>query len=632
MSTDFYRSLADALRESEQFNWSAMARPNQLPPPGDWLIWLLLSGRGFGKTRTICEWVRMQVEGNLAGRIALVAATAADARDVLIEGPAGLLAIAPPWNRPEYEPSKRRVTWKNGAIATAYSAEEGDRLRGPQFDAAACDELAAWTDLDAWDNLQFGLRLGKNPRCVVATTPRPVKILRDLIAREGGDVVITRGSTFENRDNLAPSFIQQITARYGGTRLGRQELNGEMLEDVPGALWTREVIEASRVTSAPAHQQRVVIAVDPAGSNAEGSDETGIIAAALGADGEGYVIADLSGRYAPTDWARRAIAAYHSLKADKIVVERNYGGDMAKATLSSIDAGVPIKDVSSSRGKVLRAEPISSLFEQKRAHLVGGYPELEDQMAAFTSDWDRSRDGSPDRVDAMVFALTELLCGLPVGGFFRERSLLVNGESVDMPSVCTGCMAVIGTPLKTGPGRDSIGVVYLARTFEEPSLIVLDWDIHQIDGDSLEGWLPAVSDRLAALRTETRARTHRGGMWIEESPIGSALLAQATERRLDAHIVGKYVKLAPDIVTRANAAGRFISPGKRCKLSRFAHEKVSLFRGVTRNHLLAQFLGFGASETPDDSSELLSALCVATVLAFGGADDVQKNKAEGEER
>ena len=235
MANSFAVQLADALDNS----WAAVARPNQLPPPGDWWqIWLLLAGRGFGKTRTLVEWVCHQVALGLASRIALVAATAADVRDVLVEGESGLLAVAPSWFRPIYEPSKRRLTWPNGAMATTFSAEEPDRLRGPQHDAAVCDELASWSRPETWDMLQFGLRLGRNPRCLVGTTPRPIKPIRELLAREGRDVVVTRGSTYENRANLAPGFFDQVIRKYEGTRLGRQELNAELLEDTPGALWS----------------------------------------------------------------------------------------------------------------------------------------------------------------------------------------------------------------------------------------------------------------------------------------------------------------------------------------------------------------------------------------------------------
>lgn len=375
-------------------------------------------------TRVLVEFAREEIEASRAGRIAVIAPTASAVRDVLVEGESGILAISPDHNRPIYEPSKRRLTWPNGAIATTYSADEPDRLRGPQHDLAICDELAAWRySTECLDMLMFGLRLGNNPRVAIATTPRPIKIVRDLLAREGKDVVVTRGSTFANRQNLAPAFIEQILKRYEGTRLGRQEIYGELLDDTPGALWNRANLEATRVLIAPP-LQRIVIAIDPAGSTSEGSDETGIIAAGLGHDSHGYILADLSRRYSPTEWANKAISAYRELKADRIIVERNYGGDMVKATIESIDPNVQVKEVDSSRGKVLRAEPVSALFEQSRAHIVGALDQLEDQMCMFTSDWDRDRDGSPDRIDAAVFAITELMLGLPAGGYFNVDSLL----------------------------------------------------------------------------------------------------------------------------------------------------------------------------------------------------------------
>lgn len=409
MTDSIFGSLAGVLKQQSDRSWRRTARANQLPPPGTWSIWLLVAGRGFGKTRTLCEFVRAEVERGAAGRIAFVAATAADARDVLTEGPSGILAISPEFNRPIYEPSKRRITWPSGAVATLFSADEADRLRGPQHDLAICDELAAWRYPEAWDMLMMGLRMGANPRCAVATTPRPVKLLRQLMAREGKDVVVTRGKTFDNRDNLAPQFISQIITRYEGTRLGRQELDGEILDDMPGALWTRALLDETRVEDAPQELRRVVVAVDPAGSTAEGADETGIVVAGIDNRFHGYVLADHSGRYTPTEWASMAIRAYHTHRADRVIVEKNFGGEMVAATITSIDGSIPITEVSSSRGKVLRAEPISALFEQKRIHIVGANRELEDQMCAFSSDWDRSRDGSPDRVDALVFALTDLM-------------------------------------------------------------------------------------------------------------------------------------------------------------------------------------------------------------------------------
>jgi phage terminase large subunit-like protein len=294
------------------------ARAEQLPPPGAWRVWLLLAGRGFGKTRSGAEWVREQVKEGRAGRIALVAPTAADARDVMIEGESGILAVMPDRAHPRYEPSRRRIVWENGATATAYSAEEPDRLRGPQHDAAWCDELAAWRHDAAWDMLMLGLRLGADPRCVVTTTPKPRRLLRDLLTDP--TVAVTRGTTFDNRQNLAPAFFDAILKRYRGTRLGRQELLAEVLDDVPGALWSRDAIERAIVPAAPA-LTRIVVAIDPAATAGADSDETGIVVAALGEDGHGYVLDDLSGRYAPHEWARRAVAAYKSHGADRIIAE-----------------------------------------------------------------------------------------------------------------------------------------------------------------------------------------------------------------------------------------------------------------------------------------------------------------------
>ncbi|MFQ5534697.1 MAG: DNA-packaging protein [Sphingomonadales bacterium] len=412
-----------AIRRLEQlragraaFDWDGtltgipVARPSQLPPAGEWRVWLLLAGRGFGKTRTGAEWVRGLVEQGRATRVALLAPTAADARDVMIEGESGLLAVSPPWFRPKYEPSKRRLTWPNGATATAYSADEPDRLRGPQHDAAWADELAAWRYPQAWDMLMLGLRLGENPRVVATTTPKPVKLVRELLASR--TVTVTRGSTFENADNLAPAFLDQIVARYEGTRLGRQELYAEVLEDVPGALWRRAQLDALRVQRRPG-LMRIVIAVDPAVSSSPGSDETGIVVAGLGDDGIGYVLEDLSLSTSPDGWARVVVAAYHRWKADRIVAEANQGGDLVELTLRTVDATISYRAVRATRGKAARAEPVAALYEQRKCHHVGAFPALEDQMCAFTIDFDRAKSGvSPDRVDALVWALTELMLGI----------------------------------------------------------------------------------------------------------------------------------------------------------------------------------------------------------------------------
>ena len=414
MKDDIRHRLAAALEGS----WATKARPNQRLPPGDWSIWLLLAGRGFGKTRVLSEMANSWAASGQYRRLALVAATASDARDVLVEGESGILATAPNWCRPSYESTRRRITWPNGAMAYTYSAQEPDRLRGPQHDAALCDELGTWRVPEAWDMLMFGLRLGMHPRTVVACTPRPTKLLRSLIAREGHGVVVTRGSSYENRANLAPGFFEQIVAKYEGTRLGRQELDAELLEDTPGALWTLAMLDRGRRDHA-SDLARIVVAIDPAVSSKEGSDETGIIVAGKDERGHGWVLEDLSGRYAPSDWAKIAIEAYRRHAADRIVAEVNQGGDLVESTLRMVDANVPFTAVRASRGKYVRAEPVAALFEQGKVHLVGSFPHLEDQLTQFVPDLDRGKAGSPDRADGMIWALSELLVeAVPYQGLF----------------------------------------------------------------------------------------------------------------------------------------------------------------------------------------------------------------------
>src|SRR5947207_1531622 len=402
---------ADELAEV-YYKWGDWARPSQLPPAGDWRVWLLLAGRGFGKRRAGAEYVRARVKQG-ARRIALVGPTADDTRGVMVEGESGILAVFPSGERPRYEPSKRRVRWPNGAIATLYSADEPRRLRGPQHDTAWCDELAAWRYPETWDMLMFGLRAGTDPRCVVTTTPRPIRLLRELLADP--KVVVTRGTTYDNRRYLTPSFFGQIVRKYEGTRLGRQELEAEILEDFPGALWSRGLIEACRVSHRPTDLVRVVVAIDPAARSAETSNETGIVVAGKDANGDGWVLADLSGRYQPVEWAKAAIAAYRAHHADRIVAEINNGGDMVEATLRMVDPNVPFRAVHASRGKIARAEPVATLYEQGKVRHLGASPILEDQMCAFLRDpslgaapgFDGFRTGySPDRVDALVWALS----------------------------------------------------------------------------------------------------------------------------------------------------------------------------------------------------------------------------------
>jgi predicted phage terminase large subunit-like protein len=416
------RNAFDALHEALRSDWRVLARPEQLPPEGRWTVWLQLGGRGVGKTRTGSEWVNSQARAGVSP-IAMVASTAADARDVMVEGVSGVLACSPAHFRPEYLSTRRSLVWPNGVQATCFSADEPERLRGPNFAAAWCDEVGVWRYPQvAWDNLMLALRHGRNPRVVVSTTPRPTKLLRYLVSRaDPGNpdafTVLTKSRTVDNAANLAPAFLDTIIATYQGTRLGRQELDAELLDDVPGALWQRAWIDEARVNVAPADLTRVVVAVDPAVSSGEGSNETGIIVVGRSREQHGYVLDDLSGKFQPEEWARRAIEAYHRFKADRIVAEANQGGDLVRATIRAVDANVPFTAVHASRGKVVRAEPVSTRYEQLRIHHVGTFALLEDQMCSFTADFDRARAGySPDRVDALVWALTEL-----VGGYEQRK-------------------------------------------------------------------------------------------------------------------------------------------------------------------------------------------------------------------
>jgi phage terminase large subunit-like protein len=404
--------------EAHLYNWRHWGRADQQTPPGDWSVWLVLAGRGYGKTRMGAEWVRSCACGKTPmapgryKRFAIVAETAADARDVIVEGDSGILAVHPPAFRPKFERTKRRLVWPNGAQATMYNATEPDQLRGPQHEAAWCDELAKWRYAqETWDMLQFGLRLGDNPRQIVTTTPRPIPIIRDFLTREGRDVHVTRGRTQDNHANLAPGFMDAINARYAGTRLGRQELNAEMLDDVPGALWTRAMLDEHRVPFDKIPEMaRVVVGVDPAAkasADGDGTSETGIIVAGLGVDGIGYVLDDLSCRLSPVGWARRAVAAFHRHSADAIVPEINQGGAMVEAVLRAEWPEVPLRPVRATRGKTVRAEPIASLYEQGRVRHAGSLASLEDQMVQFTP-FGIEGDGAADRVDAMVWALTDL--------------------------------------------------------------------------------------------------------------------------------------------------------------------------------------------------------------------------------
>ena len=396
---------ADALL----YDWRGfLARPDQIAPEGDWDIWLALAGRGWGKTRTGAEWVREEVDAGRASRVALVAETYKDALEVMIEGDSGLLSVFPPHQRPTYTKKPLKVEFHNGAIALGYNATEPDQLRGPQFDTAWCDELAKWKYArDTWDMLQFGLRLGSHPRALVTTTPRPIEMVKSIVAGSEGRVHVTRGRTLDNRANLARPFIDRILAKYEGTRLGRQELNAEILGDLPGAIWTQMVLDSYRLHDAP-ELQRIVVAVDPAVTNTEDSDEHGIIVAGVDGEQTGYALEDASMRGSPLDWARRVVSLSQTYAADGVVVEVNQGGDMVAHVLRTVAPNLNIIEVRASRGKHVRAEPVAALYEQGRIRHVGQFPELEAQMTQFTTEGYQG-DDSPDRADALVWAMSELL-------------------------------------------------------------------------------------------------------------------------------------------------------------------------------------------------------------------------------
>jgi phage terminase large subunit-like protein len=399
-------------------HWPLWARPDQLPPAAtsggeSWRVWLILGGRGAGKTRAGAEWVRTKALARAAAdapgvrRIALVGETFADVRRVMIEGQSGLLAVHHASERPRFEPSKGQMIWPSGAIAQVFSAEDPDSLRGPQFDAAWCDEVAKWRHPQrTWDMLQFALRLGEHPQMVATTTPRSTPFLKKLIADAG--TVVTRAATADNADNLAPSFVAEMTRRYHGTALGRQELLGELVDDTSGALWRRDWIETQRVTTAP-ELSAIVVAVDPPVTATAASDACGIVVAGLGPDGRAYVVADrtLQGRE-PQVWARAVIAAYGDFLADRVVAEVNQGGDLVVTVLKQIDASVAVRTVRATRGKWLRAEPVAALYAEGRVAHVGRFEALEDQMCAFGADG-LAKGRSPDRLDALVWALTDLM-------------------------------------------------------------------------------------------------------------------------------------------------------------------------------------------------------------------------------
>ncbi|WP_370206526.1 DNA-packaging protein [Pararhodobacter marinus] len=415
---DFLKGLSEGALLALPFLFDFWALPHQVAPKGAWKTWVCMGGRGAGKTRAGAEWVRAQVEGagprdpGRARRVALVGETLDQVREVMVMGDSGILACSPPDRRPVWEATRKRLVWPNGAVAQAFSAHAPEAMRGPQFDAAWADELGKWKKSEeAWDQLQFALRLGEDPRCVVTTTPRAEGVLRRVLGLD--TTVVTRAPTSENRAFLAPSFLCEVEARYGGTRLGRQELDGALLEDVEGTLFPQALIDGCRIEAAPA-LSRVVVAVDPAVSGNAGSDLCGIVV--VGAMTEGpvgtwraVVLEDASVKAtSPTDWARAAIAARDRHGAERLVAEVNQGGDLVAQVLRQVDPLVPVRAVHAARGKAARAEPVAALYEQGRVSHLRGLGALEEQMAQMTTQGFRGR-GSPDRVDALVWALHELI-------------------------------------------------------------------------------------------------------------------------------------------------------------------------------------------------------------------------------
>ena len=404
-------------RETIDDDWNFWAREDQKPPNGDWRTWLLMAGRGFGKTRTGAEWVRAQAKANGDLRIALVAATLAEGRSIMVEGVSGLLNLdLDDVDRPSYEPSLRRLVWPSGAIATLYSAAEPESLRGPEHHIAWADEVAKWGDgVAAWDNLELTLRLGNAPQIVATTTPRTVPLVRKILGIEG--LATTRGRMADNRLHLPASFLSSMQASYGGTRTGRQELDGELLEDIDGALWTRALIEAARVDAGKTPDMvRVVIGVDPPASSQ--GDACGIVVAGLCGEGLVWVLADESvARPTPATWARTVAAAAARWQADRVVAEKNNGGDMVASVLRSADINLPLRLVHAAHGKAARAEPVVALYEQNRVRHAGAYPALEDELCGLMPGGGYEGPGrSPDRADALVWAVWELIERAGKGG------------------------------------------------------------------------------------------------------------------------------------------------------------------------------------------------------------------------
>lgn len=413
--------LTDADKMQLNYDWPKWARPKQLPPEGDWDGWLMLGGRFGGKTRAGAEWVRAEVEAGRAKRIGLIGETSADGKDVMVTGDSGILNVCPPWNKPTFTSSsskgRPKLTWPNGAIATLYDAREPDQLRGPQHDLVWMDELAKMRYAqDVFDQMLFGLRLGKKPRWLATTTPRPIKLLLNLVKDER--VIVTHFTSHDNLMHLATSVKTNVIDRFFGTRLGRQEIEAEILEDVPGALWSRKNLDENRVQrmgDVPP-LARVAVAVDPAVTSGDSSAETGIIVGGVSGVGHGYILEDATLKGSPDQWARRAVAMYRKFEADRIVAEANQGGEMVERCIRAVATDVPIRLVRATRGKYVRAEPTSALYEQNRISHVGALAYLEDQMIGFTPERaaTRSADELLDRVDALVWLCADLFDSMTV--------------------------------------------------------------------------------------------------------------------------------------------------------------------------------------------------------------------------
>ncbi len=389
------------------YDWNFWARPDQEPPPGDWIVWLILAGRGAGKTRAGAEAVRRWSKAFAI--VNLIGPTADDVRDVMVLGESGLLNICPRDERPRFLASAARLEWPNGAVSQLFSAEEPDRLRGKQHMKLWCDELAAWRRPDAFDQAMLGLRLGDRPQMIVTTTPRPIKLIKQLAADK--DTIVTRGSTFDNRGHLARAFLERITKRYEGRAIGRQELFAEIVEETPGSLWTRALLERQRVdpAEAPGDFSEVVVAVDPPARSGRKADECGIVVAGRSPDGRIFVLADMTSQGdTPSGWAARVGAAYRGFGANRVVAEINNGGEMVAAVLRQAEPHLPVRSVTATRGKFLRAEPVAAAYERGLVFHAGVFAKLEDQLCALVPDFDRA-SGSPDRADALVWALSDLL-------------------------------------------------------------------------------------------------------------------------------------------------------------------------------------------------------------------------------